>query len=93
MWRGVLLEFAMLDFLDHVDQPLFSPRLNANLFMQEGVQAGSWARRFWIDPAADDTAARAGCRSLCRDEGDLPLAEPQILRRSLTALHQSVTAA
>jgi len=30
----VLLEFSTLDFLDHVDQPLFSPRLNANLFVQ-----------------------------------------------------------
>jgi ParB family chromosome partitioning protein len=38
-------------------------------------------------------AARAGCRSLCPDEGDLPLAEPQFPHRNLTAPHQSVTAA
>jgi hypothetical protein len=43
--------------------------------------------------AAGRTAARVGCRSLCQDEGDLPLAEPQIPRRNLTAPHQSVTAA
>jgi hypothetical protein len=32
------------------------------------------------------------CRSLCQDEGGLPLAEPQFPHRNLTAPHQSVTA-
>ena len=39
------------------------------------------------------TAARAGCRSLCQDQGDPPLAEPQFPHRNLTAPHQSVTTA
>jgi hypothetical protein len=34
----------------------------------------------------------SGCRSPRQDEGDLPLAEPQIPRRNLTALHQYMTA-
>jgi len=37
--------------------------------------------------------ARAGRGSPCQDEADLPLAEPQIPRRNLTAPHRSVTAA
>src|SRR5215831_14234616 len=48
---------------------------------------------FWNDRAAGRSAARAGCRSLCPDEGNLPLAEPQFPHRNLTAPHQSVTAA
>jgi hypothetical protein len=46
-----------------------------------------------LDRAAGRTAARADCRSLCQDEGGLPLAEPQFPHQNLTAPHQSVTAA